>query len=142
MHCFVEAKKLAFEDRAKFYADPAFNDIPVQGLISKPYAEQRRQLIDPQRVARRYDAGHPTLNEGDTIYLTVADEAGNMVSLIQSNYLGMGSGLSPDGLGFIFQDRGKLFTLEEGRNSIPMNRTSGRFTRSFRRSSPRTADLS
>jgi gamma-glutamyltranspeptidase/glutathione hydrolase len=114
VHCFVEAKKLAFEDRAKFYADPAFNDIPVKELISKQYAAQRRKLIDPHRAARRYDAGNPALNEGDTIYLTVADKDGNMVSLIQSNYLGIGSGLVPDGLGFSFQDRGALFTLEEG----------------------------
>ncbi|MHC4520988.1 MAG: gamma-glutamyltransferase, partial [Planctomycetota bacterium] len=113
-HHFIEAKKLAFEDRAKFYADPAFNDIPVEWLISKEYAAQRRELINPQRAARRYEAGNPALNEGDTIYLTVADKDGNMVSLIQSNYLGMGSGLAPDGLGFIFQDRGELFTLEEG----------------------------
>jgi len=114
VHCFIEAKKLAFEDRARFYADPAFNEIPVKELISKEYAAGRRKLIDPNRAAKRYEAGNPTLNDGDTIYLTVADKDGNMVSLIQSNYLGMGSGLSPDGLGFIFQDRGKLFTLEEG----------------------------
>jgi len=114
VHCFVEAKKLAFEDRAKFYADPAFNKIPVAELISKQYAAERRKLIDPNHAARRYDAGNPALNEGDTIYLTVADKDGNMVSLIQSNYLGIGSGLVPDGLGFSFQDRGALFTLEEG----------------------------
>jgi len=114
MHCFIEAKKLVFEDRANFYADPAFNDIPVRQLISKAYAAQRRKRIDPNRAARRYDAGEPALDKGDTIYLTVADGAGNMVSLIQSNYLGMGSGLAPDGLGFIFQDRGALFSLREG----------------------------
>lgn len=114
MHCFIEAKKLVFEDRAKFYADPAFNDIPVRQLISKAYVAQRRKLIDPNRAAKRYDAGEPALDKGDTIYLTVADGAGNMVSLIQSNYLGMGSGLAPDGLGFIFQDRGALFSLREG----------------------------
>lgn len=114
MHCFIEAKKLVFEDRAKFYADPAFNDIPVRQLISKEYAAQRRRLIDPNRAARRYDAGEPALDKGDTIYLTVADSEGSMVSLIQSNYLGMGSGLAPDGLGFIFQDRGSLFSLREG----------------------------
>ena len=113
-HTFVEAKKLAFEDRAKYYADPDFNEIPVQQLISKEYAAERRKLIDPNRAARRCDAGNPSLNAGDTVYLTVADDDGNMVSLIQSNYRGMGCGLSPDGLGFIFQDRGELFTLEEG----------------------------
>ncbi|MBS3945619.1 MAG: gamma-glutamyltransferase family protein, partial [Melioribacter sp.] len=86
IHYFVEAKKLAFEDRAKFYADPQFNKIPVKELISKEYAEQRRKLINDNRAARTFDAGNPALNEGDTIYLTVADEEGNMISLIQSNY--------------------------------------------------------
>ncbi|MFQ5824071.1 MAG: gamma-glutamyltransferase [bacterium] len=115
IHHFIEAKKLVFEDRAKFYADPEFNKIPVKELISKEYAAVRRNLIDPNRAAKRYDAGNPALLAGDTIYLTVADDKGNMVSLIQSNYRGMGSGLSPDGLGFIFQDRGELFDLEEGK---------------------------
>jgi gamma-glutamyltranspeptidase/glutathione hydrolase len=115
VHRFVEAKKLAFEDRAKFYADPDFNEIPVEQLISKKYANERRSLIDPERAAKRYDAGTPALDEGDTIYLTVADKDGNMVSLIQSNYRGMGSGMCPDGLGFILQDRGELFDLKEGR---------------------------
>lgn len=114
VHLFVEAKKLVFEDRAKWYADPDFNDIPVAQLISKKYAAERRQLIDPERAADSYEAGNPALEEGDTIYLTVADADRNMVSLIQSNYRGMGTGLSPDGLGFIFQDRGELFTLKEG----------------------------
>ncbi len=114
IHHFVEAKKLAFEDRARFYADPDFNDIPVEQLISKEYAAERRKLIDPNRAGRSYPPGNPALDAGDTIYLTVADDEGNMVSLIQSNYRGMGSGLSPDGLGFIFQDRGELFNLEEG----------------------------
>jgi gamma-glutamyltranspeptidase/glutathione hydrolase len=115
IHYFLEAKKLVFEDRAKFYADPEFNTIPVKGLISKEYAAERRKLINPERAAKRYDAGNPALEEGDTIYLTVADQEGNMVSLIQSNFRGMGSGLSPDGLGFILQDRGELFDLEEGK---------------------------
>lgn len=114
VHLFVEAKKLVFEDRAKWYADPDFNDIPVAQLISKKYAAERRQLIDPERAADSYEVGNPALEEGDTIYLTVADADRNMVSLIQSNYRGMGTGLSPDGLGFIFQDRGELFTLKEG----------------------------
>ena len=114
IHYFVEAKKLAFEDRARFYADPAFNTIPVKALISKPYANDRRQLIDAGRAARSYEPGNPALETGDTIYLTVADADRNMVSLIQSNYRGMGSGLCPPGLGFGLQDRGELFTLEEG----------------------------
>lgn len=112
IHHFVEAKKLAFEDRAKYYADPAFNEIPTKWLISKEYAEERRALIDPDQSARAYDAGK--LEAGETIYMTVADESGLMVSLIQSNYRGMGSGITPPGLGFVLQDRGELFTLEEG----------------------------
>jgi gamma-glutamyltranspeptidase/glutathione hydrolase len=115
IHSFVEAKKLAFEDRAKFLADPAFVDIPVEALISKEYGAERRALISPDRAAARYDAGNPAMNDGDTVYLTVADDAGNMVSLIQSNYRGMGSGLCPDGLGFCLHDRGELFDLEPGR---------------------------
>ncbi|WP_434532981.1 gamma-glutamyltransferase [Alteromonas arenosi] len=111
IHTFVEAKKLAFEDRAKFYADPNFSQIPVDWLISKEYAEQRNQLINPNKAAKRYDAGR---YDGDTIYLTVADSAGNMVSLIQSNYRGMGSGMTPPDLGFVLQNRGEMFTMEEG----------------------------
>jgi len=116
IHHFVEAKKLAFEDRAKYYSDPAFNDIPVQELLSKEYADERRELINPDRAARRVSAGNP--EKGNTIYLTVADKDGNMVSLIQSNYRGMGSGMCPPGLGFILQDRGELFSLEEGHFNV------------------------
>ncbi len=114
LHVLTEAKKLAFEDRAKFYADPAFNDIPVQRLISKEYAAERRGLIDVNRAARNYPPGDPILDGGETIYLTTADKDGNMVSLIQSNYQGLGSGMTPDGLGFVLQDRGQLFNLEPG----------------------------
>ena len=110
-HTFIEAKKLAFADRAKFYADPKFNEIPVNWLISKEYAKQRRQLINPNVAAKRVDAG---INHGDTIYLTTADKDGNMVSLIQSNFRGMGSGMIPTGLGFMLQDRGELFSLQQG----------------------------
>jgi gamma-glutamyltranspeptidase/glutathione hydrolase len=115
LHYFVEAKKLAFEDRARFYADPDFQNIPVKQLISKEYAQQRRKLIDDHRAGHRYDAGNPALEDGDTIYLTVADKDRNMVSLIQSNYRGFGSGLCPTGLGFCLQNRGELFDLTEGR---------------------------
>ena len=114
LHLFVEAKKLAFEDRARFYADPAFAKAPVAELISKPYAEKRRALIDMNKSARTVEAGNPALQEGDTIYLTTADQDGMMVSLIQSNFRGMGSGMAPPGLGFIFQDRGEQFVLKEG----------------------------
>ncbi len=116
IHHFVEAKKLAFEDRAKYYADPDFNRLPVKQLISREYAAERRKLINPRRAARRYDAGE--LEDGDTIYLTTADKEGNMVSLIQSNYRGMGSGMVPPGLGFMLQDRGELFSLKEGHYNV------------------------
>jgi gamma-glutamyltranspeptidase/glutathione hydrolase len=115
IHCFTEAKKLAFEDRAKYYADPDFASIPIETLISKKYADERRKLIHPERSASIYEAG--ILEAGNTIYLTTADQWGNMVSLIQSNYRGMGSGMVPPGLGFVLQDRGELFTLEGGHNN-------------------------
>jgi gamma-glutamyltranspeptidase / glutathione hydrolase len=113
LHLMIEAKKLAFEDRAKFYADPDFTDIPLEWLISKDYAAERRALIDPQRAARRYDAGNPALQQGDTIYLTTADAEGNMVSLIQSNYRGKGGGVMVPGQGFGFQNRGEMFVLND-----------------------------
>ncbi len=113
IHHFVEAKKLAFEDRAKYYSDMDFNPVPVEGLISKEYAADRRELINPDRAALHQDAGIP--ESPNTIYLTVADKDGNMVSLIQSNYRGMGSGVTPPGLGFVLQNRGEGFTLEPGR---------------------------
>jgi len=114
VHHFVEAKKLAFEDRARFYADMDFADVPVERLISKEYAAEQRARIG-ERAARRYEPNNPALEEGDTVYLTVADGQGNMVSLIQSNYRGMGSGIAPAGLGFVLQDRGELFDLTPGR---------------------------
>lgn len=116
IHHFVEAKKLAFEDRAKYYADPDFQDIPVEELISKEYASGRRTLINPSRSSPQLEPG--TIEQGNTIYMTVADDQGNMVSLIQSNYRGMGSGMCPPGLGFILQDRGELFSLEEGHFNV------------------------
>ncbi len=113
VHLFVEAKKIAFADRAASYADPAFYDAPVERLISKPYAKERGKLLSMERAARSVEPGIiPELNEGDTIYMTTADADGMMVSLIQSNYRGMGSGMAPPGLGFIFQDRGEMFVLK------------------------------
>ena len=115
VHLFVEAKKLAFADRARWYADPAFGTLPVSKLISKPYARQRGKLMSMDRAAREVQPATPKeLEEGDTIYMTVADADGMMVSLIQSNYRGMGSGMAVPGLGFIFQDRGEMFVLKEG----------------------------
>ncbi len=118
VHTFVEAKKLAYEDRAKFYADMDFVDVPVERLISKEYADERRKLIDDTKAATTFPAGQAILEDGDTIYLTVADKDGNMVSLIQSNYRGMGSGMIPEGFGFMLQDRGESFTLEEGHANV------------------------
>ncbi len=148
LHTMIEAKKIAWADRAKFYADPAFAKIPLAGLLSKSYAAERRKLIDPNRAAKKVEAGTPVngghtssvsrttdfqpgvseqarslfaetgkdayLPDGDTIYLCTADNEGNMVSLIQSNYRGMGSGIVVPGLGFMFQDRGELFSMEPG----------------------------
>jgi gamma-glutamyltranspeptidase/glutathione hydrolase len=112
LHLLIETKKLVYEDRAKFYADASFNQIPVEKLISKHYAEERRKLINTKEAAAdKYISGD--LEEGDTIYLTVADKDGNMVSLIQSLYWGFGSGLVPPKLGFPLQNRGELFTFEE-----------------------------
>jgi gamma-glutamyltranspeptidase/glutathione hydrolase len=118
LHVMIEAKKLAFEDRAKFYADPDFAKVPVQELLSKDYAGKRRAVIKMDRAAKTYDAGNPALQSGDTIYLTTADGEGNMVSLIQSNYRGMGSGVVVPGLGFGFQDRGEMFVLEPGHPNV------------------------
>lgn len=109
IHLFAEAKKLTFEDRAKYYADMQFAKVPVQQLISKAYADERRKLINENKSGV-FTVGDPM--DGGTIYLTTADSEGNMVSLIQSNYRGMGSGMVPPGLGFMLQDRGELFSLD------------------------------
>jgi len=111
LHVMTEAKKLAFEDRAKFYADPAFADVPVQKLISKEYAKERMKEIG-KYASNNVKPGMGKLEDGDTVYLTTADSKGNMVSLIQSNYRGLGSGVVVPGLGFVFQDRGELFSLD------------------------------
>src|SRR4051812_2395892 len=136
LHTMVEAKKIVWADRAKFYADPDFAKSPLSGLLSKQYAAERRKLIDPNRAAKTVEAGNPqdgadtparrsagisargragsssVIDDGDTIYLCTADDEGNMVSLIQSNYRGMGSGIVVPGLGFMFQDRGELFSMD------------------------------
>jgi gamma-glutamyltranspeptidase/glutathione hydrolase len=112
IHTLVEAKKLAFEDRARYYADMDFAEVPVEVLISKDYAAERRKLISPDTAARRVPAGDIKLEQGDTIYMTVADSDGNMISLIQSNYNGMGSGMTPGDLGFVLQNRADLFSLD------------------------------
>ena len=116
VHLFTEAKKLAFADRAKHYADPNFSKIPIEQLVSKSYAKERAALIDLTKAAQVDESGIP--DGGDTIYLTAADQFGNMISLIQSNYRGMGSGMVPPGLGFMLQDRGELFSLEEDHANV------------------------
>ena len=110
LHLFTEAKKLAFEDRAKYYADMDFFDVPVEQLLSEDYANNRRAKISER--AGTYSAGE--ISAGETIYMTVADKEGTMISLIQSNYRGMGSGMAPPKLGFMLQDRGELFSLKRG----------------------------
>jgi gamma-glutamyltranspeptidase/glutathione hydrolase len=111
-HLFLEAKKLAYADRARYYADPAFGKVPVADLISPAYADRRRQLINRQKALTEIPAGDPKLAHGDTIYLCVVDKDRNCVSLIQSNYFGFGSGLVPGDLGFALQNRGTLFALD------------------------------
>ncbi len=117
LHTLIEAKKVAYEDRAKFYADPEFYNVPVDMLLSKEYAAKRRELIS-DKAAKTYPPGDPKLEYGDTIYMTVADSDGNMVSLIQSNYGDLGSGMTPEELGFQLQNRGQLFSLEEGHANV------------------------
>ena len=159
LHAMIEAKKLAWADRAKFYADPEFATIPLAQLISKQYAAERRKLIDPNHAAKTVAPGNPNAaqsskardtsisglvakiengedvpwphrvraglaldarvtDDGDTIYMCTTDDEGNMVSLIQSNYRGMGSGVVVPGLGFMFQDRGELFSMEQGHANV------------------------
>jgi gamma-glutamyltranspeptidase/glutathione hydrolase len=112
-HLLVEAKKLAFADRAKYYADPVFAKVPVTELIGKDYAAERGKLIDPKKAITNVPAGDPRLGASETIYLCVVDKDRNCVSLIQSNYGGFGSGLSAPGTGFGIQNRGCLFALDE-----------------------------
>ncbi len=119
LHTLIEVKKIVYEDRARFYADPRFAPFDYAGLISPAYARKRLELFDPRRASVSLPAGDPRLANGDTVYLTVVDKDFNAVSLIQSNYVGFGSGMVPDGLGFCLQDRGALFSLESGHpNSI------------------------
>ncbi|MBC8355586.1 MAG: gamma-glutamyltransferase [Planctomycetes bacterium] len=118
LHLFIEAKKLAFADRAKFYADPAFNALPTAELISKQYAARQVQRINMNKAATDVPAGDPKLANGDTIYLTVVDKDRNCCSFIQSNYYGFGSQIVPGDVGFVLQNRGALFTLEEGHLNV------------------------
>lgn len=117
LHTMTEVKKLAFEDRAKFYADQDFEEVPVQKLISKAYAKKRLKNIG-EYASDNVKPGMSVLEDGDTVYLTTADSEGNMVSLIQSNYRGMGSGIVVPSLGFVFQDRGELFSMDPNHANV------------------------
>lgn len=112
-HLLIEAKKLAFADRARYYADPAFASVPTAELITKPYAQKRRELIRMEQALRHIEPGDPKLGQSDTVYLCVVDKDKNCVSLIQSNYMGFGSGLVPGKVGFALQNRGTLLALDE-----------------------------
>lgn len=112
LHLKIEAQKLAYQDLRRFLADPRFAKIPVAGLLSKEYAAGRARLIDPRRARRDPRPGNPSWAAGDTIYLSVVDKEGNIASLIQSLYLGFGSGILVEGMGFHLQNRGALFELD------------------------------
>ena len=118
LHTLIEIKKIVYEDRARFYADPRFSRVPVKALLSEEYALKRLEFFNPERANLSIPSGEGILEEGDTAYLTVVDKDFNAVSLIQSNYAGFGSGMVPDGLGFCLQDRGALFSLEEGHPNV------------------------
>lgn len=118
LHTVVEIKKIVYEDRARFYADPRFAKIPYEKLLTPGYARQRLPLFNPDRAGLQFSYGDGILAPGDTVYLTVVDKDRNAVSLIQSNYMGFGSGMVPDGLGFCIQDRGALFSLEENHPNV------------------------
>lgn len=113
LHLLVESKKLAFADRAKFYSDPDFNELPTEALISKAYAQQQVKRIDPKKAADNVPAGDPQLQAGDTVYITVVDKDRNCCSFIQSNYYGFGSKVVPGNVGFVLQNRGALFALAD-----------------------------
>jgi gamma-glutamyltranspeptidase/glutathione hydrolase len=112
LHTLIEAKKLAYTDMARHVCDPAFSTVPVEAMLSKAYAAQRARQIDPGHANPEVAPGNLPTHGGDTTYLSVVDRAGNMVSLIQSNFANFGSGLVPDGAGFALQSRGGLFTMD------------------------------
>ena len=118
LHTLIEIKKIVYEDRARFYADPKFYDAPITELLSSGYARKRLELLDPSSANLKLLPGQIGLEKGDTVFMTVVDKDLNAVSLIQSNYYGFGSGMVPDGLGFCIQDRGALFSLEEGHPNV------------------------
>ncbi|MBI1750879.1 MAG: gamma-glutamyltransferase [Acidobacteria bacterium] len=112
LHALIEAKKLAYADMLRYVADQRFNKVPIASLLAKDYARDRAKLIDPAKANCSVSARKPPVPGSDTIYLSVVDRDGNMVSLIQSNYENFGAGIIADGTGFALQDRGALFTLD------------------------------
>jgi gamma-glutamyltranspeptidase/glutathione hydrolase len=122
LHVMIEAKKLAYADMLRYAGDPRFGDAPLSAMLSKAHARERASLVDPRKAARRVEpsvfAGLTTAAGGDTIYLSVIDRDGNIVSLIQSIYVGFGTGLVPPGSGFALHSRGALFTLEDGHPNV------------------------
>ncbi len=118
LHTLIEIKKIVYEDRARFYADPRYAKIPYEKLLTDEYTRERLKYFDPHKASQKIPPGVIALEHGDTAYLTVVDKDRNAVSLIQSNYAGFGSGMVPSGLGFCLQDRGALFSLEEGHPNV------------------------
>lgn len=118
LHLLIEAKKLAFADRAKFYADPDFADVPIEELISEDYAAVQRRRIDPNVAAVDVAAGNPLMDTADTVYLSVVDGEGNCCSLIQSNFHGFGSKMTPGNLGFTLQNRGAALLARSGASQL------------------------
>ena len=112
LHVQIEAKKLAYADVLRYIGDPKTSKMPVSGMLSKQYAAERAKLIDMDHAHCDVAPGTPVPSAGDTIYLSVVDRDGNMVSLIESNYAEFGSGLVADGTGFVLHDRGALFSLD------------------------------
>lgn len=113
LHFKIEAQKLAYQDLKRYLADPKHSKVPVEGLLSKKYAEERAKLIDPDKARCDVDAGNPLPPTGDTIYLAAIDSEGNIASLIQSVYLSFGSGVAVDGFGFHLHNRAGLFDFDE-----------------------------
>lgn len=118
LHTLIEIKKVVYEDRSRFYADPKFSKLPIKTLLSDEYARKRLEYFDPHKANKKIPYGDLELEHGDTIYLTVVDKDRNAISLIQSNYAGFGSGMVPDGLGFCIQDRGALFSLDPAHPNV------------------------